>query len=228
MFMVPQPGASDRVAGEQSAIGKHGLDNPAMNLRIEQLRNTWAGPFTLSIDKGTCLTVTGASGSGKSVFLRMLADMDATDGKVFLGDDDRAAMPAPQWRQKVMLVPAQAGWWALTVDEHFDKKNKAMGTELARRLQLPDDIFGRQILRLSTGERQRLALIRALVARPAALLLDEPTSSLDQQSVAAVESVLANELERGLILILVTHDPVQADRMGNQTLHIKDGKVAST
>lgn len=204
-----------------------GPGNQAMNLRIEQLRNTWAGPFDMSIDRGTCLAITGASGSGKSVFLRMLADMDAAEGKVFLGDDDRTLMPAPQWRQKVMLVPAQAGWWAPTVDEHFDKKNRATATKLARQLHLPDDILGRQVLRLSTGERQRLALIRALVAQPAVLLLDEPTSSLDQESVAAAESLLTTELERGLILILVTHDPAQADRLGNRTMHIKHGKEAS-
>jgi ABC-type iron transport system FetAB ATPase subunit len=197
----------------------------AVNLRIDALRNTWAGPFSMSIDRGTCLTVTGASGSGKSVFLRMVADMDAAEGKVLLGDEDRTTMPAPQWRRKVTLVPAQAGWWAPTVAEHFEEKNKTTATELARQLRLPEDIFSRQVLRLSTGERQRLALIRALVAKPAVLLLDEPTSSLDQESVAAVESLLASELERGLVLILVTHDPAQAERLGNQTMHIKDGKV---
>ena len=197
------------------------------HLRIEILRNNWAGPFSMSIDRGQCLAVSGASGSGKSVFLRMLADIDAADGAVLLGDVDRGAMSAPQWRQKVMLVPAQAGWWAPTVAEHFHDKNKTAAVEQAHQLRLPDDIFGRQILRLSTGERQRLALIRALVTRPSVLLLDEPTSSLDQESVVAVESLLTAELERGLILVLVTHDLAQAKRMGNQTVHIRDGKVVA-
>lgn len=83
------------------------------------------------------------------------------------------------------------------------------------------------MLRLSTGERQRLALIRAVVARPAVLLLDEPTSSLDEESVASVESLLAALLHDGLILVLVTHDSTQAERMGNQTLQIARGKVAT-
>ena len=197
------------------------------HLRIEILRNNWAGPFSMSINWGQCLAVTGASGSGKSVFLRMLADIDAADGAVLLGDVDRRAMSAPQWRQKVMLVPAQAGWWAPTVAEHFHDKNKTAAVALARQLRLPDDIFGRHILRLSSGERQRLALIRAIVTQPAVLLLDEPTSSLDQESVDAVESLLSAELERGLILVLVTHDLAQAERMGNQTVHIRDGKVVA-
>ncbi len=207
-------------------VQKHRTDTP-MNLQIEALRNTWAGPFSASVERGTCLAVVGASGSGKSVFLRMLADMDVAQGTVRLGETDRSTMPAPQWRRKVTLVPAQAGWWAPTVDEHFEKKTKATAMQLALQLRLPDDIFARQILRLSTGERQRLALIRALVAQPEVLLLDEPTSSLDQDSISAVESLLANALKRGLILILVTHDAAQAQRLGNQTLRIAAGKVVA-
>lgn len=198
-----------------------------MTLQLDALRTTWAGPFSLSIAKGNCLAVTGASGSGKSVFLRMLADMDPAEGHVSLGGVDRTAILAPQWRKAVTLVPAQAGWWAAGVSEHFQPSSLAAVTTLARQLHLPDDILQRQILRLSTGERQRLALIRALVTKPSVLLLDEPTSSLDEQSAAAVESLLASLIEGGLILVLVTHDPAQATRMGNQTMQIAHGKPVS-
>lgn len=198
-----------------------------MTLQLDALRNTWAGPFSLSVDAGSCLAVTGASGSGKSVFLRMLADMDCSEGSVLIGGVDRMAMPAPQWRKTVTLVPAQAGWWTPRVSDHFHAADVSAATALARQLYLPDDILKRQVLRLSTGERQRLALIRALVAKPAVLLLDEPTSSLDEESVAAAESLLFTLLQDGLILVLVTHDAAQADRMGNQTLHIASGKMAS-
>jgi len=195
-----------------------------MTLRMQMLRNAWAGPFNASIDAAQCLCVTGASGSGKSVLLRMLADMDPVEGELSLAGMDRRAMSASTWRQRVMLVPAQAGWWAPTVLEHFAEATLTDAQQLADRLRLPSDIFERQVLRLSSGERQRLALIRALVTRPTALLLDEPTASLDQDSVAAVESLLAEELARGLILVLVTHDAAQAARMGHQTLHIASGK----
>lgn len=198
-----------------------------MTLRMHMLRNTWAGPFNASIEAAQCLCVTGASGSGKSVFLRMLADMDPAEGELSLDSVDRRAMSAPTWRQRVMLVPAQAGWWAPTVQQHFAESMRTHAKQLASELQLPGDIFERQVLRLSSGERQRLALIRALVAKPTALLLDEPTASLDQGSVAAVESLLAAELARGLILVLVTHDAAQAARMGRQTLHIAGGKAVA-
>lgn len=199
-----------------------------MTLHFDALRNPWAGPFSQSVDHGRCLAVTGESGSGKSVLLRMLADMDPADGSVSLGGVDRSAMPAPQWRQAVALVPAQAGWWAPRVSDHFHASTSDRAAELARQLRLPEDIAQRQVLRLSTGERQRLALIRALVTKPAVLLLDEPTSSLDQQSIEAVESLLTSLMHDGLILVLVTHDPAQADRLGHQTLRIAQGKVATS
>jgi ABC-type iron transport system FetAB ATPase subunit len=201
--------------------------DPTMTLRMHMLRNARAGPFNASIEAAQCLCITGASGSGKSVLLRMLADMDPAEGELSLAGMDRRAMPASTWRQRVMLVPAQAGWWAPTVQEHFAEATLTNARQLADRLRLPSDIFERQVLRLSSGERQRLALIRALVTRPNALLLDEPTASLDQDSVTAVESLLAEELARGLILVLVTHDAAQAARMGQQTLHIVGGKAVA-
>jgi len=194
---------------------------------MHMLRNASAGPFSASIEVAQCLCVTGASGSGKSVFLRMLADMDPAEGELSLAGMDRRAMPASTWRQRVMLVPAQAGWWAPTVQEHFAETTLTNARQLADRLRLPSDIFERQVLRLSSGERQRLALIRALATRPNALLLDEATASLDQDSVTAVESLLAEELARGLILVLVTHDAALAARMGQQSLHIVGGKAVA-
>lgn len=195
-----------------------------MTLQIDALRNTWAGPFSRSIDRSQCLAVTGASGSGKSVFLRMLADMDPADGRVSLDGVDRTTMPAPHWRKKVALVPAQAGWWAPDVGDHFQPSTLSAAAQLAQQLQLPDDILQRHVLRLSSGERQRLALIRALLSRPDVLLLDEPTSSLDPDSATAVERLLAAKMRDGLTLVLVTHDPAQAGRLGNQMLHIAHGK----
>jgi putative ABC transport system ATP-binding protein len=79
-----------------------------MTLRMHALRNARAGPFDASIGPGQCLCVTGASGSGKSVFLRMLADMDDNEGELSLNGVDRRAMPAPTWRARVPKYPAAA------------------------------------------------------------------------------------------------------------------------
>ena len=79
----------------------------------------------------------------------------------------------------------------------------------------------------STGERQRLALARrSLVCRePAVLLLDEPTGALDPASVAAVESLLLTRLRQGAAIVIVTHDPAQAQRLGTQQARIEAGRM---
>ena len=81
------------------------------------------------------------------------------------------------------------------------------------------------LARLSTGERQRLALVRSLAAQPAVLLLDEPTASLDQASVALVEALLQAQLRQGLILILVTHAREQATRLAHRMVEMHERKL---
>ena len=108
-------------------------------------------------------------------------------------------------------MPADSGWWEPTVGAHFD--DGEAGTGFAVRLGLPADCLGWPVTRLSTGERQRLALARALAVRPSVLLLDEPTASLDEASTAAAESLLRDWLGDGGALLVVTHDAAQADRM---------------
>ena len=82
------------------------------------------------------------------------------------------------------------------------------------------------VARLSTGEKQRLALIRAFVLSPPVLLLDEPTGPLDPASVERVEALLRERLAAGLILLMVTHDPAQAGRLGARHLRMEEGRLA--
>ena len=81
------------------------------------------------------------------------------------------------------------------------------------------------IARLSTGERLRLALVRALIIRPKVLLLDEPTAALDAASVAAVESLIATRIRTGLAVLWVTHDAGQARRIARRQLVVEAGSV---
>ncbi|NVN11697.1 ATP-binding cassette domain-containing protein, partial [Nguyenibacter vanlangensis] len=80
--------------------------------------------------------------------------------------------------------------------------------------------------RLSTGERQRLALVRGLRLQPQVLLLDEPCSALDEATTAKVESLLRAEKDKGAVIILVSHDPAQADRMADRRHHMEQGRFA--
>jgi putative ABC transport system ATP-binding protein len=78
----------------------------------------------------------------------------------------------------------------------------------------------------STGERQRLALIRTLLLEPRVLLLDEPTSGLDEEAAGRVEAVLGDRLAAGTAILLVTHDGRLAERMGQRRLRIAGGVLS--
>jgi ABC-type iron transport system FetAB ATPase subunit len=185
-------------------------------LVVKDLRSEFAGPFELNLGAGVCAAITGPSGSGKSLFLRMIADLDPSQGKVWLNGTERASISAPEWRKQAIYVSAESGWWADTVIEHFALYRRSEVAALAARLGLHVDLLDASIARLSTGEKQRLSLVRALLPSPPVLLLDEPTGPLDEGSVAQVEALLQERMATGTSVLLVTHDPNQAERLGNQ------------
>src|SRR5579875_1928265 len=96
-------------------------------LVVEHLSRPGFGPFSFTVEAKTCCAITGRSGAGKSVLLRMIADLDRNEGLVRLGDTERRAIPAPAWRRRVTYVPAESGWWAEGVRAHF-----ARGIDLRR------------------------------------------------------------------------------------------------
>lgn len=180
-----------------------------------------AGPLTLA--EGECVAVRGPSGSGKTLFLRAIADLDPNRGEILLDDWSRDAMPAPLWRRQVTYVAAEPGWWADTVGAHFEDWPAVV--ELVERVLLPESSRDWPILRLSTGERQRLGLLRALVQAPRVLLLDEPTGALDPDATAAVERLLRERFAAGTSALWVTHDATQAARVARRVLEIESGRV---
>jgi ABC-type iron transport system FetAB ATPase subunit len=194
-------------------------------LLVKHLRSEFAGPFTMNLDSGTCVAMTGPSGSGKSLFLRMIADLDPNEGEVWLNGRERASMPAPKWRKQAIYVSAESGWWADEVIEHFSANQRSEVADLAARLGVRLDILDAPVAQLSTGEKQRLALMRALLPNPPVLLLDEPTGPLDQESVAKVEALLRERMAMGTSILLVTHDANQAERLGNRRYRMVAGRT---
>ena len=191
-------------------------------LRLAGLHSALAGPFDLTVDQGECIAIAGPSGSGKSLLLRMIADLDPSNGKVWLDGRPRAEVPAPVWRRQVLYNAAETGWWSETVADHFPGQATGFARAFAPRLGLASDLLDGPVLRLSTGERQRLALIRALACAPKVLLADEPTGALDQDAVALVEAVLRERLADGVAIVLVTHSPEQAARLGHRQFRMQD------
>lgn len=192
-------------------------------LQIRDLRTNLLKLASLSVSAGECIALRGPSGAGKTLLLRAIADLDPSEGLVSLDGRDRSTFAGPEWRRLVGYVPAEPGWWADTVGEHFSEWRVAL--PFVRELGFPEEAKGWPISRLSTGERLRLALIRALMVQPKVLLLDEPTAALDPVSVAAVESLIATRIRAGLAGLWVTHDAEQAKRIARRLLVVKSGQV---
>jgi ABC-type iron transport system FetAB ATPase subunit len=201
------------------------MSEPLALLAIEGLTSPMGGPFNLTVANGECVCIVGKSGSGKSVFLRLIADLDPGTGGIALSGKRRQDFAAPAWRSQVVYQAAEPAWWAPTPEQHFSPLKASHVAELMDALGLSSELLQADIARLSTGERQRLALIRSLVRDPVVLLLDEPTASLDHASTLAMETLLLKQLESGLAIVMVTHSRDQADRMGPRQFEMQAGQL---
>jgi putative ABC transport system ATP-binding protein len=198
------------------------VDVPQYRLRVVGLRREGLGPLDVAVGAGKCLAISGRSGVGKSLLLRMIADLDPHDGEAWLDGFARSRLSGPQWRRQVIYCAADSGWWHDSVGSHFAP---VPPLALAARLGLASGIFAQAVRLCSTGERQRLSLLRALVLEPRVLLLDEPTGPLDPESTRMVEEVLRARLLGGTSIVIVTHDQAQADRLADQRLVMLDGRL---
>ena len=181
-------------------------------------------PVDLDIAAGACVVLGGPSGSGKTVLLRAIVDLDPNEGEVVLDGIGRGEVPAPEWCRRVAYVPAESGWWPDRVADHFAD---AAPDHLLTRFGLSAGMLDAPVSRLSTGERQRLALVHALLPGPRVLLLDEPTSGLDP-AAARVEAELHRRLAGGTAILMVTHDDRQAARFGGTRLLLENGVLRSS
>lgn len=179
--------------------------------------------------------IVGASGAGKSTLLRLLnrlADPDA--GAIAFRGRPLSERDVRALRREVSLVPQLPALLEGTVWDNLAYAARLAGKPLdcERSLGLAGldpDFAGRPVGELSVGEQQRAMLGRALAQEPAVLLLDEPTAALDHASRDAVEAALA-ELRRELdiSLVLVSHDPEQARRLGEWVVRLEGGRAVES
>ncbi len=180
-----------------------------------------------SVAGGQCVALSGSSGSGKTLLLRALCDMEPNAGDVILNGVRREDVPAYEWRSRVSMVPAESGWWSDIAGDHFPGEVPDKLPDLLTALLLPDDVLGWPVSRLSTGERHRLALARTLCVEREVLVLDEPTAPLDGEATAAVESLIGARKSAGAAVIIVSHDEDQVARLADRSYVMTDGHLSA-
>lgn len=189
------------------------------------LRGVSIGPLrsvSLAVEPGEIVCISGESGAGKSRLLRAIADLEPHAGEVEIGADRRAAVAAHCWRGWVMLVPAESSWWGDMVMEHF--LDPVPGSLTA--FGLTEEALQWQVSRLSSGEKQRLAVLRALSHEPRALLLDEPTANLDPALARDVEGWMRDYARRERLPVLwVAHDRAQIERVADRHFTIRGAQL---
>lgn len=196
---------------------------PPVTLHLKQLSNELIQPFDLSIEPGRICCISGASGSGKSRLLRAVADLEPHSGDVLLDDQEQQQLPADQWRQRVRLVPAESQWWSERVGDHFPAEYNGEGLEA---LGLPAEAHGWDVTRLSSGEKQRLGLLRALSIPLQVLLLDEPCANLDPEATQRVEAMLLERIQaEGWPVLWVAHDATQIQRVADYRFQIRHKRL---
>ena len=192
------------------------------SLRLQELRSRLVQPVSLDLEAGDCLALHGPSGAGKSLLMRAIADLDVCEGEVWLDQQPRSGMNPSMWRRRVAYLPADSHWWDESVAAHAGQWDR----EILRQLGFEQTVLDWQTARLSSGEKQRLALARALTNQPHALLLDEPTANLDTRNTRLVEDVISQYQEaRQVPVIWVSHDPEQRQRVADRSATIDGGRL---
>jgi D-methionine transport system ATP-binding protein len=194
--------------------------------------------ISCEILRGDRIALIGPSGAGKTSLLRLLNRLsEITQGQIYLGDREIRQIPILQLRQQIMLVLQESKLLGMTVREALMYPLRLRGLERSlmqqrldewtERLHIPLEWLDRTELQLSVGQRQLVAIARAMVAQPEVLLLDEPTSALDAGRAAHVANVLANWAESSqMTILMVNHQLEVAEQFCTRVLYLQQGKLA--
>jgi len=193
--------------------------------------------LSLEISKGERVVVLGPSGCGKSTFLRCINFLEPiTGGEIYFHNQLVTTKNAEAVRQKIGLVFQQFNLFNnLTVLENLTlaptelglltptgAKRKAM--RLLRHFDLQDKASAYPS-RISSGQKQRVAIIRALMMDPELLLFDEPTSALDPESISEVLDLIRELAKNGLTMLIITHEISFAKEIATRMCFLNNGTI---
>ncbi len=213
---------------------------------VYRLEDVWLGyegrmvlqGIEISLYPGQCYALVGPNGAGKSTLLRLLALLvPPTRGRLFFQGTEVSQIADPVAVRRHLGMVSQQPWlFRGRVSANLEaglrfrgvrrRERQAMVQRVAREFGL-EPFLGRTVQELSGGERQKVALARAMAVDPAVLLLDEPTAHLDVQATAEFEQLLRRSQQRSsLTILLVTHDLEQAMRLADEVLVLRQGRLA--
>ena len=208
-------------------------------LRVEHLGRSVAGKIlvedvSFTMDRGEVLALVGPSGAGKSSLLRLLNRLDEpTKGTVFVEGQNYHELSPVDLRRRLGLVTQRPFLFPGTVEDNLQfgprQRGELLSSTAIEELLLRVGLHGyaiRNVANLSGGEAQRVSVARTLANSPLILLLDEPTSSLDEASKREVEMLIQSIVSNDkLTCIIVTHDDAQALRIAQRAIFLEAGRV---
>lgn len=190
--------------------------------------------ISVQAQRGELLAIVGPSGAGKSSFLRLINRLDEpTEGAVYLDGREYREFAPRELRRRVGMMMQSAYLFAGSVAEnlcfgprqHGEQLSPSQIDQLLERVGLAG-FSARDVSSLSGGEAQRVSLARTLANKPEVLLLDEPTSSLDERAEREIEALLAGIIgEHRLTALMVTHDSAQAARIAHRAILMNAGRL---
>lgn len=192
--------------------------------------------ISISFSLGDYISVVGPSGSGKSTFLKLCCHLiSPTEGKITYMNKSIMDHNPIELRKNIMYCFQNPYLFGETVLDNvsypylvrgikFDLKR---AEELFLLFNLDKEYLKSDVKNLSGGEKQRIALIRALLLKPEILLLDEATSALDVDNALIVENAVKTLNQNGTTILWVTHNPEQSRKNANKILTFEHGEIKS-
>jgi tungstate transport system ATP-binding protein len=194
----------------------------------------------LSIEKGRIYGLIGPNGAGKTTFLEILGFLlKPDDGELHYKDikvDNRNS--TLNYRREVVLLQQNPVMFSMSVHRNVEFPLKVRGVERHKRKTVADELLamvgmsgfaGALAHKLSGGETQRVAIARALACSPEVILLDEPTSGVDIENRAGIETIIRRiNREKGISIIFTSHDMLQVARLADEIIYINNGRISDS
>lgn len=201
-------------------------------IEVRRAGRTILGPLDLDVEDSGPLVVLGPNGSGKSTLLRVCHGITRPTNGTAEWATPRAQADLSQafvFQTPILLrrTAIENVMYPLTLRGEGKKSARATAQRMLDEVGLSDLATLRASV-LSGGEKQKLALARALVTRPEVLFLDEPTASLDGRSTREIETILTTAQTNGTKLVMATHDLGQARRIAAHIVFLLNGKIVET